>query len=73
MTLELDLLTPMIAYHGTGHAQGGSGSGPWLLFVVVGIFATLGWLMFSTLKFRDTVLTTAGAWVVGLALIIVVL
>lgn len=71
MNPDLDLLAPVIAYHGTGHGSEGSGSGPWLLFVVLGIFATLGWLVFSELTPRKTALTAAGAWVVGLAVFFV--
>jgi hypothetical protein len=52
------------AYHG---GQGG-GSGLALLAVFVGLIATAGWLIFSELEWRNTVLITLAGWAVGLAL-----
>jgi hypothetical protein len=54
----------LIAYH---DSQGGT-SGLALLFVFVGLLATAGWLIFSELEWRHTVLITVAGWVVGLAL-----
>ncbi|MDZ7679636.1 MAG: hypothetical protein U5K29_13930 [Acidimicrobiales bacterium] len=63
-------ITSVLAYHGTGHGGGGDGSSSWtLLIVVLGLFATAGWFIFSELQFRNTVLAAVGAWSTGLALL----
>lgn len=54
----------LLAYHG---GQGGD-SGLALLVVFVGIVATAGWLIFSELEWRTTVLITVAGWVLGLGL-----
>lgn len=53
----------LIAYHGT---QGG-GNLP-MLFVFLGVLATAGWLIFSTLEWRYTVMTIVAGWAVLLGL-----
>lgn len=61
------VLTPaMFAYHGTTHTSG-SGSMT-VLFVFLGVLATAGWLIFSELRWRHTVLVTVAGWVAVLAL-----
>ncbi len=57
-------LSVLLAYH---DGQSG-GSGLPLLVVFVGILATAGWLIFSELEWRNTVLITVAGWVVGLGL-----
>ena len=53
----------LLAYHGT---QGG-GNLP-MLFVFLGVLATAGWLIFSTLEWRYTVMTSIAGWAVLLGL-----
>lgn len=65
-------ITSVLAYHDTGHGGGGSSSSWTLLIVVLGLFATAGWLIFSELEFRNTVLTAAGGWATGLALLFLI-
>ena len=63
----MSLLTPptteLLGYHGT---QGG-GNLP-MLFVFLGVLATAGWLIFSTLEWRYTVMATVAGWTVLLGL-----
>ena len=62
------LLAPVvIAYHGTQGGGGGSG-GSWLLFGFMGVTATAGWLLFSRLRWRNTVMVAVAGWLVGFAL-----
>lgn len=61
------LFTPaMLAYHGTTHTSG-SGSVA-VLFVFLGILATAGWLIFSELRWRHTILVTVAGWIAVFAL-----
>lgn len=53
----------VLAYHGT---QGGSNLP--MLFVFLGVLATAGWLIFSQLQWRNTVLIAVAGWVVLLGL-----
>jgi hypothetical protein len=53
----------LLAYHGT---QGGSNLP--MLFVFLGVLATAGWVIFSTLEWRYTVMTTVAGWAVLLGL-----
>ena len=48
-----------LAYHDGGH--GGSG-GLGMLLVFLGVVGTGAWLIFSTLKWRNTVLVTLAGW-----------
>ncbi len=54
----------LLAYH---DSQGGNSSLV-LLFVFLGVVATAGWLIFSELEWRHTVMVTVGGWVAGLVL-----
>ena len=71
LDLALDPSSPLtlLGYHGTTHGGGEGSSSPWLLIVVLGLAATAGWLVFSELRWRNTVLTAAGAWIVGLGML----
>ena len=53
----------LLAYHGT---QGGNNLP--MLFVFLGVLATAGWVIFSTLEWRYTVMTTVAGWAVLLGL-----
>ena len=55
----------VIAYHGT---QGGGSGASWPLFLFLGMAATAGWLLFSQLRWRHTVMVAAAGWLVGFAL-----
>ena len=66
MPLTHSLASTLIAYHDSAHG-GGSGNLT-LLFVFVGVIATAGWLIFSEMKWRNTLLVSAAGWVVVLGL-----
>jgi type IV secretory pathway VirB2 component (pilin) len=53
-----------LAYHGT---QTGGGNLA-ILFVFIGVIATVGWLIFSKLSWRNTVIVTVAGWIGGLVL-----
>jgi uncharacterized protein (DUF427 family) len=57
--------TAVFAYHPT-HA-GSEGGNLMVLFVFLGVVATAAWLMFSELKWIQTVSVAAGGWVAGLS------
>lgn len=59
-------MTSILAFHGTGQ---GSGGGPLVGVVFVAGIATAVWVLFSKLKWRDTMIVTAVGWalVLGLA------
>ncbi len=59
----------ILAYHGT-HGEGG-GPGPVAAILVLGVFVTVGWLLFSNLTFRTTVVSAVGGWLAALALLFV--
>ena len=56
----------LFAFH-DGATRGGSGNLA-ILFVFVGVLGTAGWLIFSEMKWRNTLLVTAAGWVVILGL-----
>jgi hypothetical protein len=58
----------VLAYHGT---EGGDGS-PMILVVFLGAIATAAWVLFSSLRWRNTMLVLAGGWLVVLILTAVV-
>ncbi len=58
-----------VAYHdGSGGGGDMSIAG---LFIFLGAVATVVWLIFSELRWRNTMLVTVGGWAAGLALIFV--
>jgi hypothetical protein len=62
----LSLATASVfAYHPT-HA-GSEGGNLVVLFVFLGVVATAAWLMFSELKWVQTVSVAVGGWVAGLS------
>jgi hypothetical protein len=66
-TLHDALLAPtVLAFH---QGQGGAPTSVPLLLGVIGLIATAVWLLFSTLKWRNTVLTAAGVWATGLVVL----
>lgn len=69
MPIDAASLLTVLAYHGTTHGSGGGSSSPSLLIIVLGLAATAGWLIFSELRWRNTVLTAASAWIVGLGML----
>jgi hypothetical protein len=56
----------LIAYHDSAHG-GGSGNLA-VLFVFLGVLATAAWLIFSEMRWRNTLLITAAGWVVVVGL-----
>lgn len=54
----------VIAYHGTAGAGDGN---PLVLVFFLGAAATVGWLLFSRLRWRNTVMVAVGGWLAGLA------
>jgi len=60
------LMSALMAYH-DGVQRSGSGNLT-VLFVFLGVLATAGWLIFSELRWRNTLLVTAAGWVIVLAL-----
>ena len=60
------LTSALMAYH-DGVQRSGSGNLT-VLFVFLGVLATAGWLIFSELRWRNTLLVTAAGWVIVLAL-----
>ena len=67
MPLPLLYAPVVIAYHGT-QAEGGGSGGSWLLFVFLGGTATAGWLLFSQLRWRNTVMVAVAGWLVAFVL-----
>ncbi|MEX2533756.1 MAG: hypothetical protein WD360_07295 [Nitriliruptoraceae bacterium] len=59
----------VIANHGI-HAPSGGGNFA-VLFVFLGVLATAGWLIFSELRWAQTVTITVAGWVAGLAVMFV--
>jgi hypothetical protein len=49
----------LIAYHDTTQGGGGGLAG---LLVFLGVVATAGWVMFSTLSWRNTMVVAGAAW-----------
>ena len=66
MPLPHLFMSALLAYHGTTH--GGGSGGMAVLFVFLGVLATAGWLIFSELRWRNTLLITTAGWVVVLTL-----
>lgn len=66
MPLTPLLTSALIAYHDGAHS-GGSGNLT-VLFVFLGVIATAGWLIFSEMKWRNTLLVSAAGWVVVIGL-----
>ncbi len=64
MPMSPPAVSAIIAYHGS---QCGDSSLA-LLFVFLGVLATAGWLIFSELEWRHTVMVTVGGWAAGLVL-----
>ena len=62
MTIEPLVETAVLAYHDT-QAAGGNLA---ILFVFIGVLATVGWVMFSRLEWRNTVMVAVAGWVAGL-------
>jgi hypothetical protein len=56
----------VIAYHGT---EGGGDGNPAILIGFLGVVATAAWMLFSTLRWRNTMLVLAAGWLVMIALI----
>lgn len=53
----------IVAYHDT---QSGGAGGTIVLVAFLGAVATAGWLMFSRLSWRNTVMLAVAGWLVGL-------
>ena len=49
------------------HQHGGAGGNLAVLFVFLGGVVTAGWLLFSKLRWRNTVLVAVAGWMIGLA------
>jgi hypothetical protein len=56
----------LLAYHGTNGGGGATGG-----FIFLGIVATAGWVLFSKLRWRNTMLITGSGWLVLLSLLFV--
>ncbi len=63
MSMTATETTALVAYHGT---QGGGNLV--VLVVFIGALATVGWMIFSTLKWRTTLTITIVGWILALGL-----
>lgn len=60
-------IAPMIAFHDGAQSAGDGGVATLLVFL--GAVGTAAWLIFSTLRWRTTLLVTASGWIAIVALI----
>lgn len=63
--MPLALIPTLLAFHGTG---GGGSGGPLVLVVFLAGIATAVWVLFSTYRWRTTMIVTAAGWLLVLAL-----